>query len=259
MKLRTLFILAISLLCMLTTTSCAPEPPEAHTVSSRDVSGEAEGIMSNQIDNKLDTSEFSAENRIENTRPLLDILTNEYAIEDLVDFFGRASSNESSLSGLAMSDVRIATASKKFPIECLRQVDAGFLYSVYKVKEGGLYYVFWADIVDTEDTIVDWAVYFTVYLPTSIKLASNDFNSIIPNRSTAEDVAVIDPNFELSFLLSSRIASYSLLEDGSVMEICYGFDTTPESKVDLIVTSKEILSGVDSSSKLAAIYPYDLP
>lgn len=259
MKLRALIIVAISLLCVLTTTSCAPESPEA----LMGVSGGIETIMNNQTDNDLGSAEFFAKNRIENTKSLSDILTVEYAIEDLVDFFGGASSNESTFSGTSILDIRIATANEKFPIECLRQTDSGSLYSVYKVKEGGLYYVFWADIfdntIDVKDTIVDWAVYFTAYLPTSIKLTQNDFNSIIPNSSTAAEVAFIDPNFELCFLMSSRTASFSLLEDGSVMEICYDFGATLESKTDLIVTSKEILSGTDSSSKLAAVYPYDLP
>ena len=107
--------------------------------------------------------------------------------------------------------------------------------------------------------IVDWAVYFTAYLPTSIDLSVNDFDTITPNSSTAADIGRIDPNFELSFLLSSRIVSYSLLEDGTVMQICYDFDGTLETKEDLIVTSKEILSGVDTSSRLAAVYQYDLP
>lgn len=260
---KKLIIVVISLICVLTTTSCAPESPKAYALSLMSVSERTETIMNNQTGNHLDKAEVFAEDRIENTKRLSDILTDEYAIEDLADFFGRASSNESSLSGLKTLDVRIAAANEKFPIECLRQTDRGILYSVYKVKEGGLFYVFWAGIfdntIDAKDTIVDWTVYFTAYLPTSVKLTQNDFNSIIPNSSTAEEVAVIDPNFELCFLLSSRTASYSLLEDGSVMEICYDFGEKPESRADLIVTSKEILSGTDSPSNLAAVYPYDLP
>lgn len=216
----------------------------------------------NQIDNHMDTAEFFTEDRIENTSRLSDILTVEYKMEDLEGFFGRASSNESVLSGVMTSDVRIASANEKFPIECLRRTDDGFLYSVYRVKEGGLYYVFWADIfdnTDAKDTIVDWAVYFTAYLPTPIDLSADDFETIMPNSSTAADIGRIDPNFELSFLLSSRIVSYSLLEDGTVIQICYDFDRTLETKEDLIVTSKEILLAADTSSRLAAVYYYDLP
>lgn len=107
--------------------------------------------------------------------------------------------------------------------------------------------------------IVDWAVYFTAYLPTPIDLSADDFETIMPNSSTAADIGRIDPNFELSFLLSSRIVSYSLLEDGTVIQICYDFDGTLETKEDLTVTSKEILLAADTSSRLAAVYYYDLP
>ncbi len=282
MKLRKLIIVAISLLCVLTITSCAPESPELPEPSESSESSEpsespepsepselqdlsfmgngegTETIVDNPTGNDVDTVEFFL-NKVENTRRLSDILTDEYAIEDLAEFFGRASENEE-YSGSKSLDVRIAAANEKFPIECLRQTDSGSLYSVYKVKEGGFYYVFWIIINDSEDynKTVDWSVYFTAYLPTSIKLTQDDFNSIIPNSSTAEDVAVIDPNFELCFYLSRAIVSSSLLEDGSVMEICYDLEKLG-SRADLIVTSKEIVSRAVATSRLAAVYPYDLP
>ncbi len=221
--------------------------------------GDSEGtetIVDNPTGSDVDTAEFFL-NKVENTRRLSDVLTDEYAIEDLADFFGRASTNEV-YSGSKPLGVRIAAANEKFPIECLRQTDRGTLYSVYKVKEGGFYYVFWIKITDGDITPIDWKVYFTAYLPTSIKLTQNDFNSIIPNSSTAEDVAVIDPNFELTFVLSSCTPSYSLLEDGSIMEICYDWKKL-ESRADLIVTSKEIVSRDVAVSRLATVYPYDLP
>lgn len=88
---------------------------------------------------------------------------------------------------------------------------------------------------------------------------ASDFDLVLEGTSTAEDVALVDPAFELSFTLSRAICSYSLLEDGSILEIKYNHVETINSRKDLVVESKTIVPAAQSGSYLAVIYPEDLP
>ena len=204
----------------------------------------------------------------DDSKPLADILTRTYELQKLRIFFGEIPVNEK--LGYNSSDhvpnLTINDVNEEFPIECLRRNH----YVVYKVNEGGYFYVFWSLFIEnmpekeSEHSIEDTdnaLVYFTAYLsPSSLKKES-DFDSIKRGISTAEDVATIDPAFELSFLMSSGIRSYSLLEDGSVMEIWYEHNDHMESRKDLLVKRKEVLlkETASSVSSLANILSKDLP
>lgn len=195
------------------------------------------------------------------SEPLSNILTREYSVQELRDFFGEVSLNESSVFGTEPDHLALTMAdvNEKYPIECLRKNG----YSVYKVKEGGYFYVFWVNTFDplSEQGIKaenDSAVpYFTAYL-SSLKSAS-DFDAIKEGVSTAADVAKIDPAFELEFILSNETVSYSLLGNGFIMEVCYRYDGNLNSRNDLIVKSMQIVSKDDCASRLAAILEMDLP
>ena len=195
------------------------------------------------------------------SEPLSSILTKEYSVQELRDFFGEVSLNESSVFGTEPDHLALTMAdvNEKYPIECLRENG----YSVYKVKEGGYFYVFWVNTFDplSEQGIKaenDSAVpYFTAYL-SSLKSAS-DFDAIKEGVSTAADVAKIDPAFELEFILSNETVSYSLLGNGSIMEVCYRYDGNLNSRNDLIVKSMQIVRKDDCASRLAAILETDLP
>lgn len=195
------------------------------------------------------------------SEPLSNILTKEYSVQELRDFFGEVSLNESSVFGTEPDhlDLPMADVNEKYPIECLRENG----YSVYKVKEGGYFYVFWVNTFDplSEQGIKaenDSAVpYFTAYL-SSLKSAS-DFDAIKEGVSTAADVVKIDPAFELEFILSNETVSYSLLGNGFIMEVCYRYDGNLNSRNDLIVKSIQIVSKDDCASRLAAILEMDLP
>lgn len=195
------------------------------------------------------------------SEPLSNILTKEYSVQELRDFFGEVSLNESSGFGTEPDHLALTMAdvNEKYPIECLRENG----YSVYKVKEGGYFYVFWVNTFDplSEQGIKaenDSAVpYFTAYL-SSLKSAS-DFDVIKKGVSTAADVAKIDPAFELEFILSNETVSYSLLGNGFIMEVCYRYDGNLNSRNDLIVKSMQIVSKDDCASRLAAILETDLP
>ena len=221
------------------------------------------------IDNMSMTDKFVQGFIVENSKPLTEILTKTYELKELKSFFGEIPPNENLMYGLPhnKSNLSINDVNEKFPIECLRLNH----YVVYKVNEGGYFYVFWSlfidDTVKKEEAehsieyVNNASVYFTAYLSPSSFKKEKDFDSIREGVSTAEDVSRIDPAFELSFLMSSGIRSYSLLENGSVMEIWYENSDKIESREDLLVKSKNILPKENGSSvsKLASIFPKDLP
>ena len=203
----------------------------------------------------------------DNTTSLSDILSNTYALQDFYDYFGTISTHERIMYASNRDDVPISITDvdKTFPIECIRQGGEISYYSVYKVSEGGYFYIFWnssanlANDFDLLQQAKSATVYFTAYLP-SLKEFSN-FVSIKEGISTAEDVAVIDPALELSFSSSSGIRSFSLMSDGTVLEVQYKRGTVVGSRKDLVVESMNLISKepARSASYLASIAPDDLP
>ena len=193
----------------------------------------------------------------DNSKLLSEILTKEYSLRELKSFFGEVPPNELNAFGKNNNEANLSinNVNKKFPIECLRQNG----YSVYKVSDGGYFYVFWVKTLNPFSDVKtdDATVYFTAYI-SSMKKAG-DFDSLQEKLSTAEDVAKIDPAFELTFLLSSKTPSYSLLEDGTIMEICYSMKDSLASRSDLIVESKKVISKEKCPAKLASVLSTDLP
>lgn len=219
-------------------------------------------LMDVNIEAASPTESFSVAEKIDNITPISDIITKRYSIEDLRSFFCNDSTIKLLNSKTTTPDIRISSANERFPIQCLRQSENKVLYAVYGVNEGGFYYVFWSGVFDPTnnvDEIIDWSVDFSIFLPGTIKLTKDDFKSIIPGSSTAEDVSTIDPNYELCLLMSSQLSSYSLLADGSVLEINYDVGQSVETESDLIVTDVKLWENATLPSKLASIYPYDLP
>lgn len=200
----------------------------------------------------------------DDSKSLANLLTRTYKLQELKDFFGEIPPNESSV--YEMDDHEILTinnVNNKFPIECLRREG----YSVYKVSEGGYYYVFWLKFIELKDpnqviapnqTLDDANVGYAAHI-SSLKNAS-DFDSIKEGINTAEDVSKIDPAFELFFLFSHGTYSYSLLEDGSIMSIFYENPNNLKSRKDLVVKRKAVVSKEEAShSYLSQILPKDLP
>lgn len=210
------------------------------------------------------TEEFVQGFVADDSKLLTDILTKTYELQELKDALGQTPPNETLAYGKSDNTIglTISNINEKFPIECLRKNG----YSVYKISTGGYFYVFWMKSFnpfpeDKSNFEPDATVYFTAYLSPSSLRKATDFVSIKEGVSTAEDVSQIDPAFELSFLMSSGIRSYSLLVDGSIMEIWYENNGQIESRKDLVVKSKNVLSKGSSlaASKLANILSKDLP
>jgi len=169
------------------------------------------------------------------------------------------SGGEYSTADYSSEAISIFDVNERFPIECLRSK----LYSVYKVREGGYFYVFWIGSYDLpQDMLInnpnDLIVYFATYIP-SLKKVS-DFDGIKEGISTADDVSKIDPSFEISLAMSRTICSYSLLQDGKIMEIEYKntSDTVFNRKTKL-VTKKHICKKEESKGRLSTIFSGDLP
>lgn len=184
-----------------------------------------------------------------------EVLTTEYAIDDLKCFFEKHNTNESIGFNVDMSSLTITKVHQYFPIEIIRTNG----YSVYKVREGGYFYVFWvkpfcinSDITDSEPS-----VYFSAYL--SASLEESIFDSLKMDVSTAYDVSLLDPSFELSFLSSSGICSYSYLNKDSVMRIIYTYHESFSDRNTLICKSKDVIARDKAPSRYSSILLKDLP
>lgn len=214
--------------------------------------------------NEFDPSMFMQTEyfEVDNITPLDELITCEYELKDLKNFFGNMLDLKSDeISNTQNTNFFIwSEVNSSFPVQCVRYHN-NVHYSVYKVKEGGYYYVFWmvpiakpAEIATPEqerDIKTIWSVYLDNFVSASA------FKSIVKHYSTARDVLAIDPHMELN-LSGSTVASYSLLSDGRVLVIRYSFDKFDSLK-DLIVVDIAIYKKESTASHLSAISMDDLP
>lgn len=208
---------------------------------------------------------------IDNSKPLSEIISHEYSLKELTDFFDGRTMNDYltfCVDPESCSELSIEEVDAGFPVECLRKNNLT-VYSVYKVSEGGYFYVFWgisvasrinengvATVVslDPIDAHVDMALHISSL---EVLKSASDFDSIKEGISTAQDVALIDPAFQLNPLYSSCLPSFTFLNDRTVMRICYDRNTDRSSLSDLTVVSKEIVS--EEHSPLGSVLLRDLP
>lgn len=198
---------------------------------------------------------------VDNDTSLDTLLTEEYAIEELNAFFGDNVCLGDRLMGCTNTEKKYTweEVNARFPVQCLRYYD-GVHYSVYKVKNGKYYYVFWQVPVVTvpngrTDPQDEWEIFAaeSVYFQQLPSIFS--FWGIWAGHSTAKDIAEIDPAMDLE-LMTAITRSYSLLKDGRVLEVRYSYSKL-ESLEDLIVTGTSIFSREDACTNLAAIRPDD--
>lgn len=188
----------------------------------------------------------------DDSKTLDESLTTEYDINTLQEYFKNRCTND--IITYSEDTLKIDEVDKKFPLEVIR-TDG---YSVYKVKQGGYFYVFWADTMEPDYTIYsEPSVYFTAYISSS--LDENLFNSITPNISTAQDIYEIDPNFELKFTLSSCILSHSFLNDNSVVQVMYYSKRKNDTYEGILVKEISIIDRESAPSCFSRILSKDLP
>lgn len=193
---------------------------------------------------------------IASSTPINKILMTDYRLEDLYSFFGESSLNENLAFDKDTKIITLNQVNQTFPIECLRTNGDNF-YTIYKVSEGGFFYVFWGEALMDNTDENNVYVYFFTYL-NSLK-DKNDFKNL-KEGDTAQDVYEIDPSLEISFSQSNGIYSYNLLDNEKMLEIKYRPNNNMSSKRDLIVeTIRTIDRKIGVGSLLATISKDDLP
>lgn len=192
---------------------------------------------------------------VDDTTPLESCLTKEYDLVELELFFNGTNSNENLVFNPEATPLTFSRVDQKFPVEIIR----GGGYSVYKVRQGGFFYVFWVSplVSGQTKTVGEPQVYFSAYLASSV--SPSKFDSIKPWESTAKDVKQIDPSVELSFVYSSAIYSFSYIDDGSVLVIEYAYQDGINDYDDLIVKEKRIVERGLADSRYSVILSNDIP
>ena len=128
----------------------------------------------------------------------------------------------------------------QFPVEIMRYSDSAENppYTIYRVAQGGYYYVFWSWAYPQEDAedlrdklnILTSKEYMCAYFSAYIKETKSRF-AFMPLKigtSTAEDVKKIDPYFDF-VSLSQGCFSYSLLDSEKVLKIKYSYRENTDS------------------------------
>lgn len=209
--------------------------------------------------NKKDESDmndiFFNEYVMDDIKTLESNLTKEYDLNELISFFKGSNANESIGFGSTVSALRFSEVNYRYPVEILRTGG----YSVYRVSQGGYFYVFWIKpfATGTSQSNSEPSVYFSAYLASDI--SPDLFDSLTPGISTAEDVQRIDPSFELSFLISNGIFSYSYINDETILQIEYAYQENIDGYDDLIVKEKMIVARDSAPTRYSAILLSDLP
>ena len=209
--------------------------------------------------NKKDESDmndiFFNEYVMDDIKTLESNLTKEYDLNELISFFKGSNANESIGFGSTVSALKFSEVNYRYPVEILRTGG----YSVYRVSQGGYFYVFWIKpfATGTSQSNSEPSVYFSAYLASDI--SPDLFDSLTPGISTAEDVQRIDPSFELSFLISNGIFSYSYINDETILQIEYAYQENIDGYDDLIVKEKMIVARDSAPTRYSALLLSDLP
>lgn len=217
-------------------------------------------LVLNHIERKDNVNEFIdiLKNKYDmniNNSKNIESIKNKYSLEDLRNFFGVFSQQEIVFLNInAQTNYTIKEVNKAFPIEIIRNNNDS-LYSIYKVTEGGLYFVFYSisypqnDIDDKKITVSN-----TIYINSLKKL--DDFKEITIDKSDYSDILNISSATELILILSSNISSYTLLENGKLLKVTYKFDENITDLKDLIVENIEEVE--DGATALKNILNQDL-
>ena len=194
------------------------------------------------------------------SKPLEEVLTKEYPLKELEQFF--YGSNSTAILENREESLYYNEVNKMFPVETMRQNR----YSVYKVKEGGYFYVFWDRYYPNVESIIfdeelkpdNMCVQFTTYIKEQRSISK--FDSIKTNVTTLKDVVLIDPYTELD-VLSSKTCSYSFLNDREMLKIVYKHRTDGRTLSNSIVESVSVVSRTNDNytACYSSIRSEDLP
>jgi len=165
---------------------------------------------------------------VNNEDSLKALLTREYSLSEMGSIF--RSSRDVALS-LGFVEVFC-------PIEVLRE-NEGVLYTVYKIKEGGYWYLFWDiagdyDVISCEMTSIYPYVASVIYLKECKDARA--FNALKIGQSTLKEVLEIDPYLEWDDLGSYATYSYSILNKDMMAVVQYvdGASKKEDNLIELI-------------------------
>ena len=226
------FLLGVVILIIISGTSCKTSS-ESKTQNSRsqveiqsnsDNSGNTE--RKNEMTNDppvssgyspIETNQSKLDSildRINNTSPYDELITKEI---DINLFISKCDPDPT--IPLFTSISLITKVDTEFGVECLRKTEANTLYSVHKVKQGGLLYVFYRnhsyETTGNYTEIKNW-----YYLKNKLKY--QDFSSVV-NGTDIKKVADIDPATNIFIERANKYdkslgtATYHYLEDGILM------------------------------------------
>ena len=188
----------------------------------------------------------------DNTKTLDSMQLETYELEDLKNYFGGFSAQERSFYQLTTNteNLKIENLDKLFRIECLR-FNKNSYYSIFNVKNGGLYYVFWEH--HKSNTLI---ATFTCYI--SSLRNNHDFDGLQMGVDTYNNVLKIDPSSELVLILSNGIYSYSILNNKKMMRIEYQINEDLTGRDSFIVKNKKIVDRTQTGTYLSSILDQDL-
>lgn len=158
---------------------------------------------------------------VDNETPWQELLTVSYDINDMIEQLFL----EPYLR-FATESITISELHTRFPIQCVRENEDGFVYFVYQIEQGGLLYVFLSpDLEGGPPTILrNW-----FYVDKNRSYA--DFSSI-EEGDTIENVKKIDPTVQIyenimevdqDLVATMGSGSYHYLMDG-ILEIGYHYE-----------------------------------
>lgn len=183
------------------------------------------------------------ENLMVNNAPI-STSCNKYSITELQDYFV-GFSDIRAVYGKQLNLRSLRDVNAKFPVEYLRErtrkdVEIKTYYVVYPVTEGGLYIVYLTPTINDECELYDYVCLDTAYLWDLPSL--EDFQNIQINDNYTK-VKELAPATILVSIMSSRIISYSYLENGNILEIEYNQHIVDESYELTVKSMNEIENG----------------
>ncbi len=197
---------------------------------------------------------------VDNSISKEEALTTEYDLNELISYF--TPHHIHLPKDIKTSNLKMEEINKRFPIELTRQNE----YSVYKVKQGGYYYVFWINTTTGSilqedgsevETDLEATMYFTAYFSGEYP-SKSQFKKLKPGTSTAQDVIALDPNASFDFFKSTYDTSDSFLEDDWIATVHYE-RSDRKSYDSMIIREVTFARRSEAYCLFAYILPQDLP
>lgn len=242
LKKLTIFLLA-TFCAMILFSSCSPS-----FVSFNDLAADYTLPTPETIDGGLEQAYRKQQERrtnialppVDNTTPWQELCTQEIDIHAL---------SEPYLSYLAIGSwwrEGLWDVVANVGVECLRETESGLLYSIHRVKQGGLFYIFYDQVVETGRYDVnarEWGypIAFSFYLQK--KENSTAFATLTPGISL-ERVKAIAPSAQLTENICKTQPEYS--KKGEMIIDLYCTDgilrvMTQKQGGEILVVQKELI------------------